>query len=256
MKYFPTQHVGNYSFFLERRKESRQGESLSQVNDALEGIIKAEGVVHLRTLVMKARVTVMDLAMEVVMMAMQDVRENLCVEVIIVSSLENIIMKKMIAVKNLLQLQLCRNLHQVNDAVDVTTKAEGVVHLRILVMKERVTVMDQVMEVVMMAMQGAGENLCVGVIIVRSLVLTTMTRMIVVRNQNQRNHHHHLYHGESGRLGASAQDPVGEGHGQGHGTALVQGAGTPLSLRKDPATFTLASWNVVNYILTMSDSER
>ena len=136
--------------------------------------------------------------------------------------------------------------------MDVTTKAEGAVHLRILVMKERVTVMDQVMEVVMMAMQGAEENLCVGVIIVRSLVLTTMTRMIVVRNQNQRNHHHlhqphqhHLYlhHGESGRLGASAQDPVGEGHGQGHGTALVQGAGTPLSLRKDPATFTLASWN-------------
>jgi hypothetical protein len=68
-----------------------------------------------------------------------------------------------------------------------TSKAEGAVLLGILVMKERVTVMDQGMEVVMMAMQGAGENLCVAVIIVKSLVLTTMTRMIVVRNQNQRN---------------------------------------------------------------------
>ena len=138
--------------------------------------------------------------------------------------------------------------------MDVTTKAEGAVHLRTLVMKERVTVMDLVMEVVTMAMQGAGENLYVGVIIVRSLVLTTMTRMIVVRN-----HHHlqqllmYLHHGESGRPGASAQGPVGEGHGQGHGTALVQGAGTPLSLRKDPATFTLASWNGIS---TMSDGEQ
>ena len=79
----------------------------------MEGTIKAEGAVHLRTLVMKERVTVMDLVMEVVMMAMQDVRENFCVGAIIARSLENIIMKKMIAVKNLLQLQLCRNLHQV-----------------------------------------------------------------------------------------------------------------------------------------------
>jgi len=105
MKYFPIQHVGNYSFFLVERKEACQGESLSQVNDAVEEIIKAEGAVHLRTLVMKERVTVMDLVMEVVMMAMQDAKEIFCVEAIIVKSLENIIMKKMIAVKNPLQLQ-------------------------------------------------------------------------------------------------------------------------------------------------------
>ena len=77
---------------------------------------------------------------------------------------------------------------QDKDAVDVTTKAEGVVDLRTLVMKERVTVMDLVMEVVMMAMQVVRENFCVAVIIVKSLVLTTMTRMTAVRNQNQRNH--------------------------------------------------------------------
>ena len=66
--------------------------------------------------------------------------------------------------------------------MDVTTKAEGAVHLRILVMKERVTVMDQVMEVVMMAMQGVKENLCVGVIIVKSLENIITKKMIVVKN--------------------------------------------------------------------------
>jgi len=134
--------------------------------------------------------------------------------------------------------------------VDATIKAEGAVLQRTLVMKERVTVMDLLMEVVMMAMQGVKENLCVAVIIVRSLVLTTTTKMTVVRNQNQRNHNllqhphqhcHHHHHGESGRPGVSAQGPVGEGHGQGHGTALVQCADTPLSLRKDSVISTLAS---------------
>jgi len=66
--------------------------------------------------------------------------------------------------------------------VDVTIKAEGAVHQRILVMKERVTVMDQVMEVVMMAMQVVKENLCVGAIIVRSLEHTITRKMIAVRN--------------------------------------------------------------------------
>jgi heterodisulfide reductase subunit B len=55
---------------------------------------------------MKERVTVMDQVMEEVMMAMQGVKENFCVGVIIVKSLENIITKKMIAVRNLLKLQL------------------------------------------------------------------------------------------------------------------------------------------------------
>jgi len=154
-----------------------------------------------------------------------------------------------------LSSQLYKNLQQDKDAVDVTIKAEGAVHLRTLVMKERVTVMDLVMEVVMMAMQGVKENLFVAVIIARSLVHIIMTRMTVVKNQNQRIHqlliqlhqhlqlhkHLHLHHGESGRHGASAQGLVEEGHGQGRGAALVQGADTPLSLRKDSVTSTLAS---------------
>ena len=39
-------------------------------------IIKVEDVALLKSLVMKERVTVMDLAMEVVMMAIQDAKEN------------------------------------------------------------------------------------------------------------------------------------------------------------------------------------
>ena len=66
--------------------------------------IKAGDAVLRRILVMRARVTVMDLVMEVVMMAMLGVKEILFVAVIIVKSLENIIMKKMTAVRNLLQL--------------------------------------------------------------------------------------------------------------------------------------------------------
>jgi len=77
--------------------------SLYQVNDAVDVTIKVEGAVHLRTLVMKERETVMDLVMEVVMMAMQGVKDNLCVGATIARSLENIITRKMIAVRNLLQ---------------------------------------------------------------------------------------------------------------------------------------------------------
>ena len=51
-------------------------------------------------------------------------------------------------------------------------------------MKERETVMDLVMEVVMMAMQDVKETLSVEVIIARSLVNITMTKMIAVRKHN------------------------------------------------------------------------
>jgi len=104
MKYFPTQHAGDYSCFLGGRKEACQGGNLRQVRDAVVVIIKAGDAVLRRILVMRARVTVMDLVMEVVMMAMLGVKEILFVGVIIVRSLENIIMKKMTAVRNLLQL--------------------------------------------------------------------------------------------------------------------------------------------------------
>ena len=64
-----------------------------------------------------------------------------------------------------------------------TIKEDDVVHLRIHVMKERETVMDLMMEVNMMVMKDVKVILCVAATIVRSLVITTMRKMTVVRNQ-------------------------------------------------------------------------
>ena len=61
-------------------------------------------------------------------------------------------------------------------------KEEDVAHQRILVMKERVTVMDLVMEVVMMVIKAARENLYVEVTTARNLVPTIMKKMTVVKN--------------------------------------------------------------------------
>jgi len=60
--------------------------------------------------------------------------------------------------------------------------AGDVALLRILVMKERVIVMDQVMEVVMMDMQAVKEILFVEATIVRSLDYSTTRRMTAVRD--------------------------------------------------------------------------
>jgi len=133
-------------------------------------IIKVEGVVHQRILVVRERVIVMDLVMEVVMMDMQAVKEILFVVVTIVRSLDYSITRRMIVVRDPLPqqqelhlvpyhvLELLLNLQQIRDAVAVTTKEEGAVLQRILVMRERVIVMDQEMEVVMMDMLGVKET--------------------------------------------------------------------------------------------------
>jgi len=54
------------------------------------------------------------------------------------------------------------------------------VHLKSLVTWERETVMDLLMEVLMMDMLAAKETLCVGAITARSLVFISMRRMTVV----------------------------------------------------------------------------
>jgi len=59
-----------------------------------------------------------------------------------------------------------------------------VVHQRIPVMRERVTVMDLVMVVSMMVTVDVREILCVAVTTVSSLELTIIPRMTVVRNQS------------------------------------------------------------------------
>ena len=62
------------------------------------------------------------------------------------------------------------------------TRGEDAVLLRILAMREKETVMDLVMEVVMMAMKDAKENFSVEAITVNSLVCTTTRKMTAVRN--------------------------------------------------------------------------
>jgi len=75
------------------------------------------------------------------------------------------------------------SLQQVRDAEAAITMAKGVVLLRILAMKEKETATDQEMEVSMMVMLDARETLFVEAIIAFSLELTTIPRMIAVRDQ-------------------------------------------------------------------------
>jgi len=75
------------------------------------------------------------------------------------------------------------SLQQVRDAEAAITMAKGVVLLRILAMKEKEIATDQEMEVSMMVMLDARETLFVEAIIAFSLELTTITRMIAVRDQ-------------------------------------------------------------------------
>jgi len=75
------------------------------------------------------------------------------------------------------------SLLQGNAAEAVTMMEEDVVLQRILVGKERETVTDQVMEVLMMDTEVVVEILYVAVTIVSSLVLTTMRKTTVVSVQ-------------------------------------------------------------------------
>merc|ERR1719193_865087 len=124
------------------------------------------------------------------------VKEILSVAAITVRSLVFISMRRMIAVichllyplivRPLLSFQgFLLNLPQASGAEGVTMMVEDAVLQRILVVKERVTVMEQVMEVLMMVTEDVVGTLSVAVTTVRSLVLTTMTRMIAVREQRR-----------------------------------------------------------------------
>ena len=69
---------------------------------------------------------------------------------------------------------------QVRDAVAVTIMGGDAALLRSPVDWERETVMDLLMEVLMMAMLAVRETLCVAAITARSLVFTSMRRMTAV----------------------------------------------------------------------------
>jgi len=75
------------------------------------------------------------------------------------------------------------SLQQVRDVEAAITMAKGVVLLRILAMKEKETATDLEMEVLMMVMLDARETLFVEAIIAFSLELTSIPRMIAVRDQ-------------------------------------------------------------------------
>jgi len=149
---------------------------------------------HLSSRVVWERGTVMDLLMEVLMMAMRGVKETLSAAAITARSLEHTSMRKMTVVTSP-QLLLRRDLHlsfcqaclwtllQDSAVGDATMMGEDAALLRILVEKERVIVMEQVMEVSMMGTEDAVEILCVEAITAGSLVHTTMRRMTVVRGQ-------------------------------------------------------------------------
>jgi len=128
------------------------------------------------------------------MMAMLAAEVTLSVEATTARSSEYISTRKMTVVTKHPQL-LPRDQHpsssqeflwtlQQDSAVGVVTMmVEGVAHLRILAMKERVIVMEPVMEVLMMEIGDVVEILSVEVTTASSLVRTTTRRMIAVRSQ-------------------------------------------------------------------------
>merc|ERR1712181_208510 len=127
-------------------------------------------------------------------MAMKGAGENLCVEATTAENLESTSIPKMTAVMNhphsrqkdhhLSSFQaLLWSLLQGRGARVVTMPpADGAVHLRTRVMRERVTVMELWMEVLMMVTKVARDRWCAEATTVRSLGHTTMRKMTAVRN--------------------------------------------------------------------------
>jgi len=115
----------------------------------------------------------MDLVMEVVMMDIEGVEETSNVDLTTASSSVLTIMRRMTAVRGqiILDQQLvqpisvvghnCLCHQEVKGVTEEILEVEDVVHLSSLVMKERVIVMDLVMEVVMMDTEDAKGTLYV-----------------------------------------------------------------------------------------------
>jgi len=129
-------------------------------------------------------------------MDMLAVKEILSVAAITARSLGFISMRRMIAVichllspmrgQHLSLYQgFLLNLLQDRGAEDVTMMAEDAALQRILVVRERETVTEQVMGVSMMETEDALETLCVAATTARNLVLTTMIRMTAVRKEGR-----------------------------------------------------------------------
>jgi len=87
------------------------------------------------------------------------------------------------------------NPSQDKDVPGVTFKEGDAAHQKILAMRVKEIVMDQMMVEVMMAIQGARETLCAAVTTVRSLVYFTTKKTTVARNPNPvlSNGHHRIF---------------------------------------------------------------
>ena len=95
---------------------------------------------------------------------------------------------------------------QVKGAKDATTlPAEDVAHLKILVEREKGTVMDMEMEESMMVMQDVVQDLSVEATIVRSLELTIMRKTTAVKETLVHLRPKTVHNGVSGANGAAAQ---------------------------------------------------
>merc|ERR1712083_1189273 len=96
--------------------------------------------------------------------------------------------------------------HQVKGVKDATTlPAEDVALLKILVEREKGTVMDMEMEESMMVMQDADQDLSVEATIVRSLELTIMKKTTAVKETLVHLRPKAVHNGVSGANGAAAQ---------------------------------------------------
>jgi len=128
---------------------------------------------------------------KVIVRKMLTVWEPLCVALTTARHLAHFFMKRMTVVSSQLSVKLFQkkffhfwNLSQDKDAPGATFKEGDAAHQKILAMRVKEIVMDQMMVEVMMVIRGARETLCVAVTTVRSLVYFTMKKTTVARNPN------------------------------------------------------------------------
>jgi len=136
---------------------------------------------------------------KVIVRKMLTVWEPLCVAITTARHSAHFFMKRMTVVSSQLLVKLFQkkcirfwNPSQDKDVPGATFKEGDAAHQKILAMRVKEIVMDQMMVEVMMVIRGARETLCVGVTTVRSLVYFTTKKMTVARNPNSvlSNGHH------------------------------------------------------------------
>jgi len=142
---------------------------------------------------------------KVIVRKMLTVWERLCVATTTARHSAHFFMKRMTVVSSQSSVKLIQkecfhfwNPSQDKDVPGVTFKEGDAAHQKILAMRVKEIVMDQMMVEVMMAIQGARETLCAAVTTVRSLVYFTTKKTTVARNPNpvlSNGHHRKFFQG-------------------------------------------------------------